>query len=158
MLKIKNIHINEDPRKYNCFGCAPHNRSGLQLEFWDSGEEVLATWNPVPDMMGWHNVVHGGIQATLMDEVSGWLVYVKCATAGVTAEMNVKYRKPLYVDKGAVTVRCRLADRNRRMAIIHSSIEREGVVYAEAELKFFLIDEKTAREQYHYPGVDAFYD
>jgi acyl-coenzyme A thioesterase PaaI-like protein len=158
MRKIKNIHQYEDPEKYNCFGCAPHNQSGLKLEFWEDGDDVLATWEPVNGMMGWHNVVHGGIQATLMDEVSGWLVYVKCATAGVTAEMNVKFRKPLHVDMGRVTVRCKLKERNSRFATISAVIERDGVVYAQAELRFFLIDGKTAREQYHYPGVEAFFE
>lgn len=158
MRKIKNVHRNEDKEKYHCFGCAPHNKSGLQLEFWEDGDEVLANWEPKHEMMGWTNVVHGGIQATLMDEVSGWLVYVKCATAGVTAELNVKYRKPVMMDKGPVTVRAKLLERNKRLATIETRLECNGELCAEGLLKFFLYPETLAREKFYYPGVAAFFD
>lgn len=158
MRKIKNIHSHEDPEKYNCFGCAPHNKSGLQLEFWEDGDEVVAFWEPQHNLMGWTNVLHGGIQATLMDEVSGWLVYVKCATAGVTAEMNVKFRKPLLMNCGLITIRSKLHEQNRRFATINSKITCNNEVCAEAVLKFYLIPQEIARTQYHYPGVEAFFD
>jgi hypothetical protein len=32
------------------------------------------------------------------------------------------------------------------------------VVCAEAELRFFLLSETEAREKYHYPGVEAFFE
>ncbi|MBN2805713.1 MAG: PaaI family thioesterase [Prolixibacteraceae bacterium] len=158
MRRIKNVHLHEDPGKYNCFGCAPHNQLGLQLEFWEDGEEVLSHWKPQAHMMGWHNVLHGGIQATLMDEVSGWLVYVKCGTAGVTAEMQVKYRKPLLLSNGMVTIRCRLLEKNRRFANIEAKVYSNGEVSSEGILKFYLIPEEIARKDYHYPGAEAFFD
>jgi uncharacterized protein (TIGR00369 family) len=158
MRRIKNVHLHEDPEKYNCFGCAPHNQLGLQLEFWEDGEEVLAHWEPKSYMMGWHNVLHGGIQATLMDEVSGWLVYVKCGTAGVTAEMQVKYRKPLLLSNGMVTISCRLLEKNRRFANIEAKVFSNGEVCSVGILKFYLIPEDVAKRDYHYPGVEAFFE
>ena len=158
MRKIKNVHQHEDPKLYNCFGCSPHNQKGLQLEFWEDGDEVFAIWEPQTHLMGWVNVVHGGIQATLMDEISGWVVYVKCATAGVTANMNVKFRKPLEMDRGPIKVIGKLREKSHRLATIDARIEIDGVVYAEGVLKFFLFPEKVAREQYYYPGVDAFFE
>ncbi|MBN2262400.1 MAG: PaaI family thioesterase [Prolixibacteraceae bacterium] len=158
MRKIKNVHLHEDPEKYNCFGCAPHNQLGLHLDFWEDGDEVFTLWEPKPHLMGWVNVLHGGIQATLMDEVSGWLVYVKCATVGVTAELNVKYRKPMFMDRGPLKVISKLREKTHRMAIIDSRIEIDGVVHAEGVLKFFLFSEQVAREQYYYPGVEAFFE
>lgn len=158
MRKIKNVHIHEDPEKYNCFGCSPNNKLGLQLEFWEDGDEVFAIWEPQPNMMGWYDVVHGGIQATLMDEVSGWLVYVKCATAGVTFELNAKYRKPLLLSNGPIKVKSKLVERNRKFAVIDSLVISNNEVCAEGKLTFYLYPENIARSQFHYPGVDAFFE
>lgn len=159
MRKIKNIHLSEDPDLYQCFGCSPHNEFGLQLEFWDAGDELVSYWSPRPVLQGYPKVVHGGIQATLLDEIAGWVVYVKCGTVGLTAEMNVKYRKPVYVDQGEITIRARLTDQSIRLATIQAQlIDSSGQTCSEAELKYFLLSETTARERFHYPGVEAFYE
>lgn len=159
MRKIKNIHLNDDPELYQCFGCSPYNKFGLHLEFWEDGEELVTTWNPSPILQGYPKVLHGGIQSTLLDEIAGWVVYVKCGTVGVTAEMKVRFKKPLLIDQGEVTVRARLLEQNRRMVSIESRlINSSGVVCAEAELRFFLLSETEAREKYNYPGVEAFFE
>jgi acyl-coenzyme A thioesterase PaaI-like protein len=158
MRKIKNIHLNDDPNVFQCFGCSPYNDFGLHLEFWDDGEEIVSYWNPVPVLQSYPKVVHGGIQSTLLDEIAGWVVYVKCGTVGLTAEMKVKFRKPLYIDQGQVIIRARLQEQNKRMAIIKGQlIDYAGIICAESEIRYFLLPENEARERYHYPGIDAFY-
>lgn len=159
MRKIKNIHLNDDPEVYQCFGCSPHNESGLQLEFWDDGDELVSYWNPQPLLQSYPEVVHGGIQATLLDEIAGWVVYVKCGTVGLTAEMKVKFKHPLYINQGEITVRAKVTEQNKRLATIDAwLIDSSGKTCAEAELKYFLVSETVARKKYHYPGVEAFYD
>ncbi|MBW8333873.1 MAG: PaaI family thioesterase [Prolixibacteraceae bacterium] len=159
MRKIRNIHLTDDQEMYQCFGCSPHNEFGLHLEFWEDGDEVVSYWNPRPILQSYPKVVHGGIQSTLLDEISGWLVYVKCGTVGVTAEMKVRFKQPLMIDQGQVTIRAKLLERNTRMAVIQSRlINSSGKVCAEAELRFFLLSEADAREKYNYPGVDAFFE
>src|SRR5665648_1301951 len=80
MRKINNIHLNDDPEIYQCFGCSPYNDFGLHLEFWDDGDELVSYWKPRPVLQSYPKVVHGGIQSTLLDEIAGWVVYVKCGT------------------------------------------------------------------------------
>lgn len=159
MRKIKNIHLTDDPEVYQCFGCSPYNEFGLQLEFWEDGDELVSYWNPRPILQSYPKVVHGGIQSTLMDEIAGWLVYVKCGTVGVTAEMKVRFKQPVTIDQGEITIRAKLLEQNTRMAIIQSRlINSSGKVCAESELRFFLLSETDAREKYNYPGVDAFFE
>ena len=158
MRKIKNVHLHEDPSRYNCFGCAPHNSLGLNLEFWEDGETIFTQFEPKKHLVGWENVLHGGIQATLMDEVSGWLVYVKCKTGGVTAQLNVKYRKPVLMDRGPIRVVSKLREMNRRFATIDSELICDDEVCAQGELKFYLYPEDIAKTQFHYPGPDAFFE
>lgn len=158
MRKIINVHSSDDSGEYQCYGCSPHNAHGLKLEFWEDGDDVLTHWEPVLSLMGWHNVLHGGIQATLMDEVAAWIVYVKCGTAGVTAEMQVRYKKTVWMNRGTITVRGRIKEQNRRFALIGVELISEGEICAEADIRYFLFSEKVAREKYHYPGIDAFFD
>jgi acyl-coenzyme A thioesterase PaaI-like protein len=99
------------------------------------------------------------IQTTLLDEIAGWVVYVKCGTVGLTAEMKVKFRRPLYINQGEITIRARVTEQNKRLATIEAQlIDSSGTTCAEADLKYFLLSEKDAREKYHYPGVEAFFD
>lgn len=159
MKKIRNIHLNDDQEVYQCFGCSPYNDFGLHLEFWDDGDELVSYWNPRPVLQSYPRVVHGGIQSTLMDEIAGWVVYVKCGTVGLTAEMKVRIRQPLYIDQGEITIRAGLIEQNKRMATINARlINPSGKTCAEAEIRYFLVPENEAREKYHYPGIDAFYE
>jgi uncharacterized protein (TIGR00369 family) len=159
MKKILNVHRNNDPEKYQCIGCSPHNPIGIKLEFWDDGENVIANWSPRPEFMGWENVLHGGIQATVLDEISAWVVYTKCKTAGVTAEMQVKYKKSVYTNQGELTIKGKLVEMNKRLAIIHAEIlDQNSQLCAEADVKYFIFSEEIAREKFHYPGIEAFYE
>ncbi|WP_346854037.1 PaaI family thioesterase [uncultured Draconibacterium sp.] len=144
---------------YNCFGCSPFNEIGLQLEFWENDEELIAKWMPRKSLEGWMGVLHGGIQATLLDEIGGWIVMIKLKTAGVTAAMNVTYLKPVKVSKGQVTVRAHLVATEGRIAKISCSLfDGDNVECVKADIDYFCFPENVAKARYHYPGVDAFYE
>lgn len=159
MRKIKNPWKEDGNRNdYNCFGCSPYNELGLHLEFWEDGEELIAKWQPRKSLEGWMGVLHGGIQATLLDEIGGWVVMLKMKTAGVTSRMNVNYIKPVKISKGELTVKGKLVSVEDRMANIACSlIDSDGVECATADLTYFCFPERIARARYHYPGVEAFY-
>ena len=159
LIKIKNAFVEKGTRhNYNCFGCSPYNEIGLQLEFWESGDELLAKWQPKKMLEGWQDVLHGGIQAVLMDELAGWVVLIKLKTSGVTSELNVRYLKPLNISKGEVTVRGKVISMENRMAKISLSLfDGQEQECANAEAVYFCFPEKVARAKYHYPGHEAFY-
>ncbi|MCX6282817.1 MAG: PaaI family thioesterase [Bacteroidetes bacterium] len=114
---------------YNCFGCSPGNSIGLQMKFFEDGEEIVSQWEPKKHFQGYHTILHGGIQATLMDEIASWFVYVKLKSAGVTSKAEVRYIKPLYVDRGALTIRASLFRMRRNLADISVKIfDHEGVL------------------------------
>jgi uncharacterized protein (TIGR00369 family) len=159
MIKIQNPFTKMGTREnYNCFGCSPHNETGLQMEFWENGDEIVATWHPRKSLEGWSNILHGGIQASLLDELGGWIVLIKQKTSGVTSELNVKYIKPVNISKGSITVKGKVKDFDRRHAHITASLfDGENTECAKAEIKYFCFPEKIARAKYHYPGIEAFY-
>lgn len=143
---------------YNCFGCSPFNEIGLQLDFWENGDELVAKWQPRKSLEGWSNVVHGGIQAALLDELAGWIVLIKMKTSGVTSSLKVNYLKPVNVSKGEVTVKGKVESVNKKLVTISATLtDGEGTECAAAELVYFCFPENIARAKYHYPGIEAFY-
>lgn len=159
MRRIRNPFRDSEDNGYGCFGCSSANRFGLKLEFWDNGEDLLAFWTPERRFEGFRDVLHGGIQATLMDEIASWYVFVKCGTSGVTSGMEIQYKRPLRITDGVITISASLKEKAKRIATISCKISgKEGVVYSTAEVKYFLFPEEIAREKYRYPGIEAFSD
>ena len=53
-----------------CFACGQSNPRGLQLkDFKFDGTHYSVTWQPSRYYQGWAEILHGGIVATLLDEV-----------------------------------------------------------------------------------------
>ena len=157
MRKILNPFLNLDG--YNCFGCSSKNALGLQMEFFDDGDYIISHWEPKHHLSGYGNILHGGIQSTILDEIASWTVYTKVKTAGVTATLNVKYKTAVYTDKGKLTVKAKIVEQDRRFATIHAELfDAEGNLCSEGDIKYFIFPIEIATRKYHYPGIDAFFE
>jgi acyl-coenzyme A thioesterase PaaI-like protein len=154
------IHIKNPFHKlegYNCFGCSPDNKLGLRMHFRIEGDEVICDWEPENHLQGWVGVLHGGIQATLMDEIASWFVFVKLKTAGVTSKMEVKLIKPVKMDKAPFRLRASLKEMQKNIALIHVELlMNDGVLGAEAIMHYFTYPEKIASQRLFYPGIEHF--
>lgn len=144
---------------YFCFGCCPDNHNGLKMTFTEEGDEIISRWNPADHLQGYSNVLHGGIQATLLDEIASWLVYVKLKTAGVTSSMTIKYRAPVYISHGELLIKARLINQSPRIAEIQTGLYNSaGKLCSEANINYFIFPQNIAKEKYLYPGADSFYE
>lgn len=142
---------------YNCFGCSPENAYGLKMHFEEEGDEVVSRWNPDKKFQGFTGVLHGGIQATLMDELASWFVFAKLGTAGVTARMEVTYHKPVKISRGPLVLRARLSEQRRRLAVMKVTLtDAEGTLCSEAVVEYFLFPPEKARQELLYPGQEYF--
>ena len=82
-----------------CFCCGPKNPIGLKLQFEMLPEGRMRTeWTPRREHQGFKDIVHGGLVATLMDEVMIRLLYALGIRA-VTAELSTRLLKPLQAGK-----------------------------------------------------------
>lgn len=116
MKKIANPWIGIEG--YSCFGCSPANTHGLQMEFFEDGNEIVCEWAPKPQFQGWLNTLHGGIQSVLMDEIAAWVVVVKLNVCGVTSKIETKFIKPIYTNKGKLTIKAHLLETKRNIAFV----------------------------------------
>jgi uncharacterized protein (TIGR00369 family) len=78
-----------------CFACGPDNPIGMHLHFENLGTEgVRATATLGPQFQGWSGIAHGGIAISLLDEAMAHAAGY-AGHRGVTASMNVRFRKPV---------------------------------------------------------------
>ena len=100
-----------------CFGCGHANEQGLRMTFTRYGDGTIESRHLTdPHHCGVDTVVHGGIQATMLDETMGVAAQLGLADhAGnapcVTAEMQLVYRRPVPIaDEVVVRARLRKVD------------------------------------------------
>jgi uncharacterized protein (TIGR00369 family) len=144
---------------YNCFGCSPDNTSGLQLSFVEDGEELVSVWTPKTFLQGYQNILHGGIQATLMDEIASWVVYVKLDCSGFTSAMNVRHLKPVYVTDTSITLRAIVEELRRNLADIDVRLfDSNQNLCAHALVTYFTFSKEKSKERLYYPDHKEFFD
>src|SRR5437764_10655831 len=89
--------MKELPHSKSCFVCGSRNRFGLNLRFFTDGQIVQARFIPRPEDNGFLGVVHGGITATVLDEVMVWACAVREKQFCFSAEMTVRYLGPIQI-------------------------------------------------------------
>jgi uncharacterized protein (TIGR00369 family) len=94
--------LTPDPAN-NCFGCGGANARGMRLTFEqdEAARRVRGRFSLPADYQGASGYIHGGIIATLLDEVMSKVNRFRCARA-VTAELNVEYLRPVQVGQDFV--------------------------------------------------------
>ena len=129
----------EVTRTDGCFVCGQDNDTGLQAIFNTDRENHRSFCRVTLDgrFQGWQDVVHGGVIASLLDEA--------CIYAGiglgkqlVTAELSVRYKKPLPVGQ-EVVVTGEVVEQRRKILRIKAQLTLDGEVHAEAESRVFLL-------------------
>lgn len=114
-----------------CFACGRSNPIGLKLQFRFEGDDYVTEFDVKPEYQGWTGIVHGGLLATVLDEVMARLLWEKGLNA-ITGRLTVRYHQPLSIgDK--VRVRGRIT--KQRPPVIETTAEAvkdDGTVVAEA--------------------------
>ena len=112
---------------YNCFGCSPNNPIGAHMRFYDYDPEeiydyVVSVWNPANNFQSWLETLHGGMQATLLDEVCGWVVFEKLKASAVTAKIDIRFIKKISTTGGPLVIRAALQSFKHRIAKVEGQI------------------------------------
>lgn len=142
MRKIINPWIGE--KGYHCFGCDPQHNSGLRMEFYEEGDYIVCCWEPTTEFQSWENTLHGGIQATLLDELCGWVIFHKLQHSGVTTRMDIRYRKPVQTCNGAIYMRAKMVEKRRNIVTVDGAIyNSKGELCTQATCIYFLISNEN---------------
>lgn len=145
MKKIENLWLHKPG--YHCFGCSPDNPYGVKMEFYEDGDYIVSRWQPSEHYQGWIDTLHGGVQATLIDECASWVLFRKLQTTGVTSRLNVKYRRAVMTTEAFITVRARLRELKRGVAYIDVELrDSADRLCTSGEAVYFAFPEAKARE------------
>ncbi len=120
----------------HCFACGPENPIGLKLQFeGDGAEGVRADVVLRPEFQGWQGMAHGGIAMSLLDEAMAHAAGA-AGSRGVTASMNVRFRKPLPLGR-RLEIRGSVTWQRRNVLGLAASVRDErGTVLVEGEGHF----------------------
>ena len=115
-----------------CFACGPKNPIGLKLKIEGDANRVSTTFLPTTEHEGWEGIVHGGIVATLLDEVIAW-VCVKNGISAVTARLDLRFRTPAKVGE-EISAHAEIIETKGRTTRCRAELRsNEGRVVAEAQ-------------------------
>jgi len=91
----------KQPNSRNCFVCGLENPVGLRLAFYAVAPDEVVSEIVLPaHYQGYPGVVHGGIVASMLDEIVG-----RAAMGGeetrfmMTARLQIRYRKPVPIEQ-----------------------------------------------------------
>lgn len=156
MKKIINPFLPLMEKGYNCFACAPNNPYGLKMQFYEDGDDIVSFWSPDDNYQGWLKTLHGGIQATLIDECAGWLISRKFQTSGMTTNLNIKYKKPIPTSSDVtLEIRTRVKQVKRNFVFMEASIAHNGEVCSTGELTFYCFTKEVAEKEFLFRGCEV---
>ncbi len=132
----------------HCFGCGGANARGMQLTFEqdDEARRIRGSFRLSADYQGGTGFVHGGIVATLLDEVMAKVSRFEGDHA-VTGELTVEYVKPVPVDRDLLVEGWEV-ERNGRNLLRQGEIrDASGALLARGKGRFVQIDVEALRRK-----------
>jgi uncharacterized protein (TIGR00369 family) len=128
----------------NCFGCSPRNPHGLKLTFFRTPEGARTGCLLDTHLCGMEGIAHGGIVATLLDEVAAWAVIVHAGRLGFTTDMNIRFVRPVPTGR-LLAVEAQMVECGTKRARTRASVASElGDKLAEAQSNWTLMSPQVA--------------
>lgn len=124
-----------------CFGCGGANARGMKLTFEqdETAQRILGTVRVPAEYQGGPGFVHGGIIATLLDEVMGKVSRFRHVRA-VTAELHVEYLQPVPVDADLLLEAWEVEKKGRNLCHLGEIRSASGALLARGKGRFVEID------------------
>lgn len=133
------------PFSRSCFVCGAHNPIGLQLRFETDGKIVRTRWVPRKEYSGFQTVIHGGVVATLLDEIMVWACGVITGKFTYCAELNVRYNLPVRPEQPVIAT-AQLAENKRRLFLASGEVrDEQGQLLASGTGKYIPIKDMDYR-------------
>ena len=112
---MPDVALNDD---HFCFVCGKNNPDGLRIKFeYPAPGTCRAEFTPPKKFQGWQGILHGGIVSTLLDEALAHAVGGPVRGGGgsgaVTAEITVRFKRPVRIGQPVVLEGTVLSDKGR---------------------------------------------
>jgi acyl-coenzyme A thioesterase PaaI-like protein len=135
------------PHTGSCFVCGESNASGLRLRFETDGRAVLTRFQARGDHVGFKGTIHGGIIATVLDEIMVWACAVQTQRFAYCAELSVRFASPLRPGQEVFASGEMVSNRRNKLFEAKSELRSEsGVVLATGSGKYLPVKESEIAE------------
>lgn len=115
-----------------CFGCGVNNPIGLHLDdFAESPGGATGRFAPEQDFNGFHGILHGGVIATALDEISAWSAILAEGVFIFTAKLEIRYRAEARISDEFTLVGSVTQRRGKRL-LIDAQMRSGSTVIAES--------------------------
>jgi acyl-coenzyme A thioesterase PaaI-like protein len=118
-----------------CFVCGRENSAGLHIQFYEDhqSQQIVAPLFISECHQGYPSITHGGIVASVLDEISGRAVMMNMDgdPFWVTAKLEIRYRKPTPVETPLLAVGWVVRQRRRSAEVAGEIRLQDGTVTAE---------------------------
>lgn len=129
-----------------CFVCGMENNAGLKMRFYESETlpaVVTAEYTVPHRFQGYPGIVHGGVIAAMLDEVSSRAVMRgDPPRLVVTAQMTVRYRRPVPIETPLKLTGRVVSDTGRVVKVAGEIIGPDGTLLAEADATLMEVNQK----------------
>lgn len=133
------------PHTRSCFVCGESNLRGLNLRSETDGKIVRTQFAFGSEHVGFKQTVHGGLTATLLDEIMTWACAVQSRRFAYCAELNVRYLQPVRPQQQIIASAELVANRRGRLFEAKAEIrDQAGTVLATATGKYLPLKDTDA--------------
>jgi uncharacterized protein (TIGR00369 family) len=128
----------ELPHTAGCLACGPANSTGLRLKLFVDPETgiVQTRFAARADHIGFEGLAHGGVIATVMDEVMVWAASWSGKRFCLCGEMSVRFRRRAEVGRVLVCTAHVLSIRSKLIATSAEAADESGRTIATATGKY----------------------
>ena len=134
------------PRYKKCFVCGKENPIGLNITFKTDNKKVYTSITLDNRYIGYADRVHGGIAASLLDEIMGWSCSVITKKLYYTAELRVKYKKPI-PSNSELFLSAETTSSKHNLCLAEAVLkDKDNNILASASGKYFPIEDSEESE------------
>jgi acyl-coenzyme A thioesterase PaaI-like protein len=135
------------PHTRSCFVCGESNPAGLKLHFETDGRIVQTRFMPRAEHVGFRQTVHGGLIATLLDEIMVWACAVQTRRFAYCAELKVRFINPVRPNQEALASGELVSNRRGKLFEARAELRNQaGLVLATATGKYLPVKHAEATE------------
>lgn len=133
------------PTYDKCYVCGQNHPRGLRARFFiGKTGKVHTHFTPENTQTGYHNMTHGGVISSILDEILGWPIALKTKRMCFTGELTVRFLKPMPAGQTYLVTAYPGTEKSRYWEGKGDICDKEGRLYAKAQGKYFFAPEEQS--------------
>lgn len=108
------------------------------MKFVMDDEKCLSYFTPQPEHQSYNGMMHGGLVAVILDEVTGNYLFRKEGKQTYTAKIEIRYRRPLITGEEVLCIGQELRRKGRMVEMRGQIMKEDGTVLAKSTSKMII--------------------